>query len=179
MLEQTVAELEELGFRGSKFLWEPLYQERLDYLQSLHGPQAVIIAQFVWEGGARDLGEFFDNYKAKYDYLKKAAKISQGFNPSDFKEWVRKAMEKVALDDRMNFLYCPFMKTRAMNLVDFKLAEQDLVEEVMCYMSQGVALKDFVFTHQHWRDRDKYLKRISILKDDTRAEPVDGHPVEE
>ena len=72
-------------------------------------------------------------------------------------------MKAIALSDEMSFLYCPFMKTRAINIIDSALASATTMEKILCYVAQGVPLDEFSMTEEKKKEREDYLKHVGIL----------------
>ena len=59
-----------LGFSGTHFLWDEEKKARADEMVEEHGQATAVLLQYVWQGGARDLMEFMDDYSTQFSYRK-------------------------------------------------------------------------------------------------------------
>jgi len=147
------------------FLWNPELKKRAERMQQQYDHGTEVWVQYVWQGGARDLVEFQQGYQQQFVYRKSKAWLPGNASPEEHKEKVKQAMSQVALDEsQLPFLYCPFMKTRALNLMKkLDIQGTNAIKDALCYIATGERLPNFRLDDSKRAERDKYLRSVGIL----------------
>ena len=168
MLEKHLkVQLNRLGFSGPNFLWDTDIKERIHDMIKEYGPDINFLIQYAWQGGSMDLNNFTQGYEKQFDYRKNNGWLSKDADPKLYKEEVKSLMTKVALSDDLPYIYCPFTKTRILNFSDKNfniiMIDKKAIEDIFCYISQGVRIDNFSMTDKHIEERESYLKKVGIL----------------
>ena len=164
MIDENVnKELERLGYIGTNILWDPLWRNRADELYEKYGQTVDVIVRDVMQGGARDISEFINGYEGQFNFRRDKGWPMPNDDSTKHKEDVRKTMKDIALDNIFDYVFCPFMKTRAISLNDSGMISSNILHDVLCYILQGEHPDDFAMTPIQTDNRRRYLKSVGIL----------------
>ena len=153
MSNNIIETLEELGFRGVNFLKKPEWRKRAEEIKD-YGEKNLIFLQYVIEGGYRDAKDFKNNYE-------NCSPPKEYENSLTYKSEVKKAMLIMAQTQILNFVYCPFMKTRLFNLLN--MDHPQIIQDSVCYVLNGVHKIDFKKTSEFELKKENYLKENVLL----------------
>lgn len=159
--------LEELGYSGTGFFWSQKYAERAKEMQGSYGSVIDVFVQYVWQGGARDLATFKDEFQEEFKAMRGTCEREGSplmyEDPWEHYVGVRDAMADVALDEEDEFLSCPFMKVRMRNLASSGAVDARVIRDVLCYVANGTRLDEFKMDEGMREAREGYLRWAGIL----------------
>ncbi|MBU0472457.1 MAG: hypothetical protein KKF89_03810 [Nanoarchaeota archaeon] len=147
-MNDVLETLDELGFGEASYLDNLELQKRVKETIARFGHKISIPLQYIIEGGLRDSREFQNGYQDKE-------------KPEKHKKQVREAMTQIAMNQNLNFVYCPFMKNRALKCVQSELISPQVIRTALCYVLQGT--EDFSRTQESENEKREYLTSIGIL----------------
>lgn len=160
-LSDIIGTMAGLGF--NQYLWDPEKKERADRMVQEYGDSTAVWLQYVFQGGARDLQEFIAGYDSSINYQKREGWLPEDIDPSEIRKGVKNRMASVSQSTEMKYIFCPFMKSRALNVIQSEIAPKETVEEVMCLMLTGKSLSDYEFTPDEEQKRHDYLVSVGLL----------------
>ncbi len=155
--------LDELGFSPTSFFWKDEYRERAEQVYQDYSPGISLMVQYVFQGGARDLDEFMEGYQRQFEYRKQKGYLPQDADPSEHKDLVKTLMSEVSSRIGLDFIFCPFMKARASDVVRHGAEDPWELKDAICYVLNGCDSEEFEMTPERKEEKEKYLKAIGII----------------
>lgn len=155
------------------YIWNAEKQERAAELSSLLGDTTVdLICHYVIEDGARDMAEFKSYYAGQASYSKSH---NIEFNKFAKRNGVRTEMTTYGLSETdADYLLCPFMKKRALELSNSGLVDSETVEEVLSYVLVGKHAGDLTLSTE---DKESYLDSNKILTKSRKMIDISEKPL--
>jgi hypothetical protein len=118
------------------FLWDPKQRTRAQQLSEKHSRENIRLwLRYVIEGGARDMYEFTDKYRNRVRYIGLKGWGNEE-KQQDYHDKIKTYMQLVSKKPEFNYLFCPFMKKRAMDLVSTGI-DYDLLSSILYYIMTG------------------------------------------
>lgn len=157
-LQTSNSKLRECLSNEFDYVWNPVQRERAIEMANVYGQEKVRLwLRHVLEGGARDMYDFVQKYRSRFNYMQ-----LRGWNDEDRESYynrIKSKMQEFANREEFSFIYCPFMKKRAMELA-VTGEDVDKLNFVLCYLLHG----EYYMSHKvNVKAKMSYLKKMGIF----------------